>query len=111
MNLREVVAGCPIKHDDSSSSAVDVATDFIGLNVLGLVYFLKFVFDLLIVRSSMISYGIIASIDAERIVDVFPGLVRMLREPARILSEFMHWSSQVLTVVLTFTVGIPRCEG
>jgi len=111
MELRELVSESPLKSDRQMSSAVDVASQFLGAWVMTVVFFLKFIFDLLVCRAQLISYGAIASIEADRVVDVFPGIVDLLREPGMLLYEIMYWASQVMSVVITLFVGIPGCEG
>jgi len=111
MELRTLVAEQPLKSDRQMASAVDVASQFLGAWLMTVVFFLKFIFDLLVCRAQLISYGAIASIEADRVVDVFPGIVDLLREPGMLLYEIMYWASQVMSVVITLFVGIPGCEG
>lgn len=111
MVLREKVTEQPLKDEFHTAQAVDVARDFISCVVLGVIYFLKFIFDLLVCRAQLISYEAIPSIEADRVVDIFPGLVSLLREPGMIIYDLMYWASQVMTYVIGYFVGIPKCEG
>jgi len=111
MIIRDLVAGQPIKDEEDTASASDVAVDCVSTLMLGMVYFLKFIFDMLILRSMAISYGHIESIDSDKIVDVFPGLIALLKDPGRLIYQFMYWASQVLSILLSWSIGIPKCEG
>jgi len=111
MVLRTKVTGLPLKDEFHTAQAVDVGRDFISCVVLGIIYFLKFIFDLLVCRAQLISYEAIPSIEADRVVDIFPGLVKLLREPGMVIYDIMYWASQFMTYVIGYFVGIPRCEG
>merc|ERR1719203_1865996 len=88
-----------------------IIMDFIGMIIMGVAYFMKFTFDLLIVRESMIAYEVIKAITADRVVDIFPGVVGLFKSPGMMLYNAMYVASQVMTVIITHTVGIPKCEG
>ncbi|CAJ1349729.1 unnamed protein product [Effrenium voratum] len=111
MHLRQEVSRVKVKHDDGMASAMDVATNVAATFVFGLAYFGKFIFDLLIVRAQMLSFEAIDNIEADRVVELFPGLLETLREPAMLLYDMMYATSQAISWSLGRLVGIPLCEG
>jgi len=111
LHLRYEVSGEHLKTEDCMSHAVDIAREFLGVWIQTVVFFLKFIFDLLVSRAQLISYGAIPSIEADRVVDIFPGITAMLQEPGMVIYNLMYWASQVMGIVIGFFVGIPGCEG
>eukprot|EP00929_Paragymnodinium_shiwhaense_P118694 TRINITY_DN90611_c0_g1_i1.p1 TRINITY_DN90611_c0_g1~~TRINITY_DN90611_c0_g1_i1.p1 ORF type:complete len:2461 (+),score=603.86 TRINITY_DN90611_c0_g1_i1:174-7556(+) len=111
MKLLEKITGQKIREEDSTATALDVSRDVVGMVIAGVVYFLKFVFDTLVLRAQMISYGGIEAIEASRIVDIFPGLANYFREPADIMYQVMRLAQQMMGKLLTASIGIPQCEG
>jgi len=111
MQLRQEVSRVKVKHDDGMASALDVASSVAATFVFGLAYFGKFVFDLLIVRAQMLSFEAIENIEADKVVELFPGLLETLREPAMLLYDMMYFTSQAISWSLGRLVGIPLCEG
>lgn len=111
MLLRQEVSRVKVKHDDGMASALDVASSVATTFVFGLAYFGKFIFDLLIVRAQMLSFEAIENIEADKVVELFPGLLETLREPAMLLYDMMYFTSQAISWSLGRLVGIPLCEG
>eukprot|EP00913_Durusdinium_trenchii_P034544 g32317.t1 len=87
MQLRQEVSRVKVKYDDGMASALDVAVNVAATFVFGLAYFGKFIFDLLIVRAQMLSFEAIENIEADKVVELFPGLLETLREPAMLLYD------------------------
>ena len=111
MALRRKITRVRMKTDEDTADGVDVGMGCAVAFAASLVYFLKFIFDMLILRAQMISMGIIESIEASLIVDIFPGLLELLREPGMLIYQMMDTASQGVSVALTFTIGMPLCEG
>eukprot|EP00927_Polykrikos_kofoidii_P034351 TRINITY_DN29159_c0_g1_i2.p1 TRINITY_DN29159_c0_g1~~TRINITY_DN29159_c0_g1_i2.p1 ORF type:complete len:1404 (-),score=260.11 TRINITY_DN29159_c0_g1_i2:78-3863(-) len=111
MEMREKISKMPLKEEADTATALDISRDFVAAVSTGVIYFLKFVFDLLVLRAQMISYNVIPTIDAKRIVDIFPGLASVLREPAEAMYQIVVWATEAMSMVLTATIGIPQCEG
>ncbi|CAK8998216.1 Uncharacterized protein SCF082_LOCUS5543 [Durusdinium trenchii] len=111
MQLRQEVSRVKVKYDDGMASALDVAVNVAATFVFGLAYFGKFIFDLLIVRAQMLSFEAIENIEADKVVELFPGLLETLREPAMLLYDMMYFTSQAISLSLGTLVGIPLCEG
>ncbi|CAE8682284.1 unnamed protein product [Polarella glacialis] len=109
--LRRKISRVRVKEEDDTADAGDVSAGFVVAFSASMVYFLKFMFDMLILRAQMISMGAIESIDSEQVVDLFPGLLAMLREPGMVMYSFLSYASQVLSFMLNFSIGIPMCEG
>eukprot|EP00437_Effrenium_voratum_P023928 CAMPEP_0181398390 /NCGR_PEP_ID=MMETSP1110-20121109/1014_1 /TAXON_ID=174948 /ORGANISM="Symbiodinium sp., Strain CCMP421" /LENGTH=2547 /DNA_ID=CAMNT_0023520335 /DNA_START=24 /DNA_END=7667 /DNA_ORIENTATION=+ len=111
MALRRKITRVRMKTDEDTADGIDVGMGCAVAFAASLVYFLKFIFDMLILRAQMISMGIIESIEARLIVDIFPGLLELLREPGMLIYQMMDTASQGVSVALTFTIGMPLCEG
>eukprot|EP00440_Ansanella_granifera_P014452 gb/GFBE01015706.1/.p1 GENE.gb/GFBE01015706.1/~~gb/GFBE01015706.1/.p1 ORF type:complete len:2679 (+),score=463.31 gb/GFBE01015706.1/:1-8037(+) len=111
MKLRAELSRVKVKSPDDTATALDVASGFVSTFVFGLAYFGKFIFDVLIVRAQMLSLEAIPNIEADRLVELFPGLLSMLRDPGLYVYRIMLISSEVIAYVLTGIVGIPLCEG
>ena len=111
MALRRKITRVRMKTEEDTADGVDVGMGCAVAFAASLVYFLKFIFDMLILRSQMISMGMIESIEARLIVDIFPGLLELLREPGMLIYQMMDTASQGVSVALTFTIGMPLCEG
>ncbi|CAL1138472.1 unnamed protein product [Cladocopium goreaui] len=100
MQLRQNISRVMVKDDEGLGRAFDVAAGVATTIVYGLAFFGKhrggaFIFDLLIVRAQMLSVEAIENIEADKVVELFPGLLETLQEPAMLL----------------YDVGIPLCEG
>jgi len=111
MQKRELVSATTLDKDDSSPSGQELLYAFLGTGLVGVIFFLKFTFDVLILRSQMISYGLIAVIESDRIVDIFPGMVSILKDPAMVLYQILSWGSTLMSTAIGFLMGIPKCEG
>jgi len=111
MALRHAATGDAIKELGDPPNSNDVLRDLVSTIIIGFVYFLKFVFDLLVIRATMISYNAIPPISAERVVDIFPGLIGILRNPGIIIYRAMNLAGQILTRIISFFIGIPQCQG
>jgi len=111
MALRRKITRVRMKTDEDTADGVDVGMGCAVAFTASLVYFLKFVFDMLILRAQMISMGMIESIEADRVVDIFPGLLQLLREPGMLIYSMMYTASQGVSWALTLTIGLPLCEG
>ncbi|CAJ1349731.1 unnamed protein product [Effrenium voratum] len=109
--LRQEVSQVLVNQDDGMSSAFDIAAGVATTIVWGLAFFGKFIFDLLIVRAQMLSVEAIVNIEADKVVELFPGLLQSLREPAMLLYDIMYLTSQLISWTLGQLVGIPLCEG
>lgn len=111
MALRKKISHVNMKSDEDTSDATDVlagiAVFFAGTGV----YFLKFIFDMLILRAQMISMGAIETIDADRVVEIFPGILDLLKEPGMLIYSLMYTAKGAMAFALTFSIGIPLCEG
>ncbi|CAE8657922.1 unnamed protein product, partial [Polarella glacialis] len=111
MALRRKLTNVRVKKADDTAQALDIASGGVFTLVASLVYFLKFIFDMLIMRAQMLSLSVIESIDADRVVDIFPGVLSLLKEPGMLMYRMMSWSGQTLSWALGTTMGIPLCEG
>ena len=111
MHLRQEVSKVMVRNDEVMDTAYDIAAGVATTCVFGLAYFGKFIFDLLIVRAQMLSFEAIENIEADRVVELFPGLLETLREPAMLIYEILFWASQLISLLLGNLVGIPLCEG
>ena len=111
MQLRQEVSKVMVRNDEAMDTAYDIAAGVATTCVFGLAYFGKFIFDLLIVRAQMLSFEAIENIEADRVVELFPGLLETLREPAMLIYDILFWASQLISLLLGNLVGIPLCEG
>eukprot|EP00931_Biecheleriopsis_adriatica_P123985 TRINITY_DN9905_c0_g1_i2.p1 TRINITY_DN9905_c0_g1~~TRINITY_DN9905_c0_g1_i2.p1 ORF type:complete len:2023 (-),score=270.08 TRINITY_DN9905_c0_g1_i2:1163-7231(-) len=111
MALRRKITHVKMKSDEETSDAMDVGAGAAVAFAGTMVYFMKFVFDMLIMRSQMIAFGVIETIESDRVVDIFPGLLQLLREPGMLLYNMMSTASSGVSWVLEFAVGLPLCEG
>ncbi|CAK9066377.1 unnamed protein product [Durusdinium trenchii] len=111
MNLRQEISRVMVHQDDGMASAYEVAAGVATTIVYGLAFFGKFIFDLVIVRAQMLSVEAIENISADKVVELFPGLLQTLREPAMLLYDAMYYMSQLISWTLGQLVGIPLCEG
>ena len=111
MELRQEVSKVMVRNDETMDTAYDIAAGVATTCVFGLLYFGKFIFDLLIVRAQMLSFEAVENIEADRVVELFPGLLETLREPAMLMYDLLFWASQLISLLLGNLVGIPLCEG
>eukprot|EP00435_Cladocopium_sp_Y103_P004452 s1255_g1.t1 len=111
MQLRQNISRVMVKDDEGLGRAFDVAAGVATTIVYGLAFFGKFIFDLLIVRAQMLSVEAIENIEADKVVELFPGLLETLQEPAMLLYDVMYYTSQLISWTLGQLVGIPLCEG
>eukprot|EP00931_Biecheleriopsis_adriatica_P025063 TRINITY_DN15489_c0_g1_i1.p1 TRINITY_DN15489_c0_g1~~TRINITY_DN15489_c0_g1_i1.p1 ORF type:complete len:2718 (-),score=458.01 TRINITY_DN15489_c0_g1_i1:101-8230(-) len=111
MAIRERLSRIRVKKEDDTASAADVASGVVATLVFGLAYFGKFIFDVLIVRAQMLSLEQIPNIEANRVVELFPGILREFREPGMLLYNLLTYASQLVAFVLARLIGIPLCEG
>ena len=111
MQLRQEISKVMVTNDATMDTAYDIAAGVATTCVFGLAYFGKFIFDLLIVRAQMLSFEAIENIEADRVVELFPGLLESLQEPAMLIYEILFWASQLISLLLGNLVGIPLCEG
>eukprot|EP00930_Biecheleria_cincta_P000018 TRINITY_DN10003_c0_g1_i1.p1 TRINITY_DN10003_c0_g1~~TRINITY_DN10003_c0_g1_i1.p1 ORF type:complete len:1112 (-),score=167.03 TRINITY_DN10003_c0_g1_i1:54-3290(-) len=111
MALRKRITHVNLKTDEDTSDATDVLAGFAVMITGTFVYFLKFVFDMLILRSQMISMGAVETIDADRVVEIFPGILDLLKEPGMLIYGLMNTAKSSMSFALSFSIGIPLCEG
>lgn len=111
MHLRSYLSRTRVKQEGDTASALDIVGGLVSTFVFGLGYFMKFLFDVLVVRSQMLTFGIIDNIEADRVIDIFPALLDVLREPGMLMYNAMYYSSQLVSFILSKAIGIPLCQG
>lgn len=111
LRLRKLVNKSEILKERPPTTALTVATAFAAGVVGGIAKFIGFMFDLLLCRAVMTSYGAIALIDDAAFKAMFPGYMSILSIISEVQTTLIGQSNQVQPSLLKSVIGLPSCRG